>query len=69
MGPQRGRGEAGTYVFQSVALMVLQEPVLAAEVALAEAAVPDNALGRRGAVLDVALCPLDDHFGRRLRRT
>ena len=40
--------------------MVLQQPMPAAELAIAEPAVPDNALGRISAVFEIAA----DLFGR-----
>lgn len=54
-------GDGGTHVFEALALVVLQQAVLAAEVALAEAAVSDDALRRGGALLEVAAVPLGRH--------
>ncbi len=43
-----------THVFEAVALVVLQQPVPRAEVPLAEAAIADDALRRRAALLEIA---------------
>ena len=51
-GGNRSRGV--TYVFQAIALVVLEESVLATVVPVAEAAVADDALGALLAVLVVA---------------
>lgn len=64
-----GEGERSSrggraYVFETGALVVLEEAVLAAEVAVAEAAVADNALGRVTALLEVAADLLLRHGGR-----
>jgi hypothetical protein len=61
--PTRGSGGGSriTYVFQTVALVVLEQPVLATVVAVAEAAVADDALGALLAVLVVAADLLGRH--------
>lgn len=58
---RRRRVAATTYVFQVLALVVLQQPVLAAEAALAEVAVPRDALRGRAAALERA-ADLLGHF-------
>ncbi len=61
---QRGRGgEESTHVFKAAALVVLQEAVLAAEMAIAETAVADDALGSLLALLCAAANLLAGHFG------
>jgi hypothetical protein len=67
-GGGRGKGNADeTYVFQAAALVVLQQAVLPAEVAVAKGAVADDALSRLSALLGVA-AKLLGHDGRELRR-
>lgn len=46
--------DGNTYVLEAAALVVLQQPMLAAEVSVAEAAVPDDALCLVPAVLEAA---------------
>lgn len=58
----------GTYVFETLALVVLEQAVIAAEVAVAEAAVADDALGGAGAALGRAPDLLGRHFFRFLER-
>lgn len=53
-------------VFESTALVVLQQPVLAAEVAVAEAAVTNNTLGRLSTLLGTASDLLGSHLDSRL---
>lgn len=52
-----------THVFEAVALVVLQQPVPRAEVPLAEAAIADDALRRRAALLEIAPDLLLRHVG------
>lgn len=60
---REGRGRKGgvTYVFQAVTLVVLEQAVLATVVAVAEAAVADDALGALLAVLVRATYLLGGH--------
>lgn len=51
-------------VFEAAALVILQQTVLAAEVALAEAAVANNELGSFAALGGVATDLLSSHGGR-----
>jgi hypothetical protein len=55
-------------VFETAALVILQQTVLAAEVALAEAAVTNNELGSLAALGGVATDLLSSHDGRWVRR-
>src|SRR3569833_3192450 len=57
------RESGDTYVLEAIALVVLQQPVLAAEVAVAEGTVAGYPLGGVPAVLHGALGPSGGHLG------